>query len=224
MINTDSKGDDGELWQGTTGKWFWWDTIKAEWIGPFNSDRAARFNHTRKRRGLEEARKIFDISPGITSPDYDQPDTRTFHGTVTRQRLGLDAQEASHARSCVGKEGDRSPAPVQATHTPEEEPTEPTPFQKHDSGKDRWSLLPFDAISEVVKVLMFGANKYEAHNWSKGADWSRYFDATMRHMTAWWMRDPHDPQSRLSHLAHAACCILFLIASELRNLGKDDRP
>lgn len=31
---------------------------------------------------------------------------------------------------------------------------------KKDEGKLRWSLLPWDALEEVVKVLMFGADKY----------------------------------------------------------------
>jgi len=40
---------------------------------------------------------------------------------------------------------------------------------------------------------------------------TRYFDACIRHLTAWWQGEKNDSESGLSHLAHAACCILFLM-------------
>jgi hypothetical protein len=54
--------------------------------------------------------------------------------------------------------------------------------------------------------------------------WSRCFGALMRHMTAWWEERDVDEETGMSHLWHAGCCILFLIAYELRGLGTDDRP
>jgi hypothetical protein len=39
----------------------------------------------------------------------------------------------------------------------------------------------------------------------------RYFAALMRHLTAWWDGERADPESGLHHLAHAGCCLLFLI-------------
>lgn len=98
------------------------------------------------------------------------------------------------------------------------------PFIKADAGKDRWSLLPVDATREVVKVLGFGARKYDDYNWSRGANWSRYYDAAQRHMSAFWDRRDNDAETGLHHLAHAACCVLFLLAYSLRNIGTDDRP
>lgn len=96
---------------------------------------------------------------------------------------------------------------------------------KKDEGKLRWSLLPWDAIREVVKVLMFGAKKYDDRNWEKGMGWDRLFDATMRHNVDWWQfREKEASDSRISHLAHMACDILFLLAYELRGVGDDNRP
>lgn len=95
--------------------------------------------------------------------------------------------------------------------------------RKDDNGKLQWSLLPADAIEEILKVLMFGAHKYEAHNWAKGMDWDRPYNALMRHMWAWWRGEDRDPESGLSHLAHAGCCILFLIAYQNRRTGNDTR-
>lgn len=88
---------------------------------------------------------------------------------------------------------------------------------KHDGGKDPWHLLPWDAVREIVKVLAFGAKKYAERNWEKGLPHSRTFSATQRHLTAWFQdREDADPETRINHLAHAACEILFALAFELR--------
>ena len=96
-------------------------------------------------------------------------------------------------------------------------------FIKHDSGKRRYDLLPYDALEEIIKVLEFGALKYEDNNWLRGCEWSRYWTACMRHITAWWMGESVDAETGLSHLAHAGCCILFLLGFELRDIGDDNR-
>ncbi len=95
---------------------------------------------------------------------------------------------------------------------------------KKDDGKLPFHLLPHDALTEVVKVLQFGENKYSARNWELGMHWSRPYAALMRHMFAWWRGQARDPETNLSHLAHAICCALFLLAFWLRNVGTDDRP
>jgi hypothetical protein len=95
--------------------------------------------------------------------------------------------------------------------------------RKDDGGKLPWHLLPSDAVEEILKVLAFGAAKYEPRNWEKGMAWSRPFAALMRHMWAWWRGEKADPETGLSHLAHAGCCLLFLLAYEQRKIGKDDR-
>ena len=96
-------------------------------------------------------------------------------------------------------------------------------FVKDDNAKTRYDLLPPELIEETAKVLTFGAQKYSAHNWAQGASWSRYFSATMRHMWAWWRGEDNDPETGFSHLAHAACCLSFLIAYQRRGLGEEDR-
>lgn len=101
---------------------------------------------------------------------------------------------------------------------------------KYDTGKLRWSLLPFDGLVSILKVLEFGAKKYSPRNWELGMDWDRPFDACLRHLTAWWCREDsgkgpsRDADTGYSHLWHAGCCILFLIVYELRGKGKDTRP
>lgn len=90
--------------------------------------------------------------------------------------------------------------------------------KKFDSGKLDYTLLPWDGVEEVVKVLEFGAKKYDRDNWQfvENAE-TRYMAAAFRHLVAYQTQDEVDPETGLSHLAHAACCMLFLLALEKRN-------
>jgi hypothetical protein len=96
--------------------------------------------------------------------------------------------------------------------------------KKFDSGKVPLHLFPRAALWSISEVLAFGAQKYDAWNWAKGMAWSRLHGAALRHLTQWFDRDGVDEESGLSHLAHAGCCIAFLIAYEKLGLGEDDRP
>lgn len=96
--------------------------------------------------------------------------------------------------------------------------------RKDDEGKTRFDLINPDFLFALSDVLTYGANKYGARNWEKGMKWSRVFGALMRHMWAWWKGERYDSETNLSHLAHAAACIMFLVAYEMRQMGEDDRP
>lgn len=84
---------------------------------------------------------------------------------------------------------------------------------KHDSGKTDWSLMPWEAVEEINKVLEFGARKYAAHNWTQGDGfrYTRVLNSLFRHLFAWSKGEDLDPESGLSHLAHAGCNIIFLL-------------
>ena len=86
------------------------------------------------------------------------------------------------------------------------------PFQgvKFDSNKPQWSLLPFEALEEVVEVLTFGAQKYAPDNWKYVPDAdARYMDAAFRHMAQYMQDERYDDETGNNHLAHAICCLLF---------------
>ena len=94
---------------------------------------------------------------------------------------------------------------------------------KFDDGKLPLHLLSTEAMNQTAAVLQFGADKYAAHNWRKGFTWSRPLAAAMRHITAFNAGEDKDPESGLSHLAHAACCIMFLLEFEKTHKELDDR-
>lgn len=84
--------------------------------------------------------------------------------------------------------------------------------RKDDTGKPQWSLLPIREVRDVVKVLTFGATTYAPENWKYiHRPRERYYDAAMRHLAEWKMGHIKDGQSKLPHLAHAICCLLFLM-------------
>lgn len=86
---------------------------------------------------------------------------------------------------------------------------------KNDRGKVRMDLVPLKQIEKIAEVLTFGAKKYEPEGWKKVPDAeARYFAATLRHLSAWQRHEDTDEESGLSHLAHAATNLLFLLHFE----------
>lgn len=94
---------------------------------------------------------------------------------------------------------------------------------KDDTMKPRMELLPPDALIEIAKVFTMGAEKYADRNWERGMDWGRIYAATMRHLSAFWAGEDIDSEWGYSHLAHAGCSILMLLATYMRNIGTDSR-
>lgn len=84
--------------------------------------------------------------------------------------------------------------------------------RKDDDGKARWDLLPFGSLAQVVDVLTYGAKKYSPGNWQKVPNpRARYVSAALRHLAAYANGEKIDKESGKSHLAHAVCCLLFLM-------------
>lgn len=92
----------------------------------------------------------------------------------------------------------------------------PSGGRKFDQGKNRLSLIPVKCLNAIMHVLEFGALKYEVDNWQKVPDASnRYYDAAIRHLFAWREGESIDPESGHYHLAHAACCVIFMLWFDL---------
>lgn len=83
--------------------------------------------------------------------------------------------------------------------------------KKADAGKPQLDLLPREGLEQIARVLEYGARKYQIHNYKKGRAWRRDAGAILRHVFAWLDGEDLDPESGLSHLAHAGCGVLFLL-------------
>ena len=86
----------------------------------------------------------------------------------------------------------------------------PDTFLKNDADKTELGHLPFAQIETIARVLDYGARKYDRNNWQKGS-FTRYASAALRHVFARMKGERLDEESGLPHLAHAACCILFMM-------------
>ena len=98
---------------------------------------------------------------------------------------------------------------------------------KHDDGKPDWSLVPFEALEGMVKVLEFGAQKYAGWNWTTngGFPYTRVLRSCLRHVFAYMRGEDNDPESGLSHIHHAMCNLLFIshYIGNKEKYNKDDR-
>lgn len=95
--------------------------------------------------------------------------------------------------------------------------------KKFDHGKARVDLISSEAMIQIAQVLSFGAQKYGEHNWRGGMQWSRVIGAAFRHLMAFNSGEDVDPETGLSHIAHLACCAIFLLEYEKTHRDKDDR-
>lgn len=83
---------------------------------------------------------------------------------------------------------------------------------KADHGKPILGAIPPHAELAVARVLTFGAEKYARDAWQTVENAEvRYMDAALRHLNAHRRGELVDDESGESHLAHAACCILFML-------------
>lgn len=93
---------------------------------------------------------------------------------------------------------------------------------KHDNEKPQMELLSPFALEQVAAVMTFGAKKYSANNWRNGFKYSRLISAVLRHVTAYMKGEAKDPETGLSHLAHACCGLFMLLEFEQTGAGEND--
>lgn len=87
------------------------------------------------------------------------------------------------------------------------------------------SVVPANVLAEVAAALLEGASKYGRHNYREvGVRESVYYDATMRHLMAWWEGEDIDPDSGLSHVTKAITSLIVLRDSMMQGNSMDDRP
>ena len=94
---------------------------------------------------------------------------------------------------------------------------------KFDQEKVKMQLLDPTFLEEVAKVFTLGAAKYGENNYKKGLHVSRCLGAVDRHLKAFKVLEDNDPETGLSHLAHAACCLQMIYYNYKNKQEFDDR-
>lgn len=97
------------------------------------------------------------------------------------------------------------------------------PGLRFDAGKNRYDLIPPDALDELAKVYTVGAAKYADRNWERGMSWGRCFGSLMRHSWKFWRGQTVDEETGCHHMALAAWNCLALLTFDFRKVGTDDR-
>lgn len=105
------------------------------------------------------------------------------------------------------------------------DPKETNPKQAVGVGKVPFSTVPTQVMAEVGLAMMEGALKYGRHNYREaGCRTSVYYDAAMRHMTAFWEGQDIDPDSGLPHIVKTIASLSVLRDCQLNGNAIDDRP
>ena len=81
---------------------------------------------------------------------------------------------------------------------------------RFNEGKPKWSLVHFPSLEPMVRVLEFGAKKYDIDNWKKGMPVNEVIESTLRHLHAILEGELHDEESGLEHIGHVQCNAMFL--------------
>lgn len=81
---------------------------------------------------------------------------------------------------------------------------------RYNMGKLEWSLVDFDSLEGLVRVLEYGKNKYARDNWKKGMPVTQVTESLMRHLFAFAKGEDLDPESGCRHISHVLCNAMFL--------------
>jgi hypothetical protein len=132
------------------------------------------------------------------------------------KRETLNAEEIARLRVAAGMGVASSPGVTAGFSSPS--------ATKHDQEKPMLAIMPIEALEAVGRVMTFGMKKYSADNWRKGFQYRRTLSAALRHIFSFLKGEDLDPETGESHLAHAACCVLFTLTFVIeKQTNLDDR-
>lgn len=147
---------------------------------------------------IEEAERIYKIIIELVNELNGE-----IGGVVNEQGLAL----------CINSSGEAA-VPVVFHDWSSQMTDEKDQSAKADKGKLELSLVNTQLVKAVAEVRMYGTEKYgNSENWRK-VEPKRYVDALYRHLLAYIEGDEVDEESGLSHLAHMACNLSFLLDKE----------
>lgn len=81
---------------------------------------------------------------------------------------------------------------------------------RYNEGKVQWSLVDFQSLEPMVRVLEYGAKKYARDNWKKGMPASQILESMLRHTFKLMNGEFVDEESMCEHVGHIQCNALFL--------------
>jgi len=80
---------------------------------------------------------------------------------------------------------------------------------RYNEGKPKWSLVHYDSLIPMIRVLEFGAKKYAPFNWQKGLDLKEILESMQRHLAKLMDNEEIDTESGISHMGHIQANAMF---------------
>ena len=86
---------------------------------------------------------------------------------------------------------------------------------RYNEGKPQWSLIDFDSLEPMVRVLEYWMKKYTVwdvtwrDNWKKPMDRKKILDSMMRHQIALMAGEEIDQESGKPHIGHIMANAMF---------------
>lgn len=86
---------------------------------------------------------------------------------------------------------------------------------RYNEGKPEWTLVDFDSLEPMVRVLEYWMKKYTVgdvtgrDNWKKPMDKKKILDSLMRHLVRLMADEELDSESKLQHIGHILCNAMF---------------
>lgn len=85
--------------------------------------------------------------------------------------------------------------------------------------------VPVPVLFELGAAMQEGAEKYGLMNWREvDVRASVYYNATLRHLMAWWEGEDIDEDSGLPHIVKAIASLCVLRDAQIGCSQVDDRP
>lgn len=81
---------------------------------------------------------------------------------------------------------------------------------RFNNGKLKWSLVDYESMKPLVKVLEYGAVKYAPHNWRKGLPVTEICESLLRHTYSFMNGEDIDAESGCEHVGHMMANLMFL--------------
>lgn len=94
---------------------------------------------------------------------------------------------------------------------------------KEREGKLPVELVEPEFIEGTARALQDGETKYDRGSWRTQvlSPVDTYYGALQRHLLAWRRGEKVAPDSGVSHLEHAAACLMFLQHFERKGVGSE---
>ena len=74
---------------------------------------------------------------------------------------------------------------------------------RFNNGKPKWSLVHYDSLVPMIRVLEFGEEKYGAFNWQKpGLKPKEVLESLQRHLASLMDGEDFDKESGMHHIGH----------------------